>query len=142
MASPDIVRVGAVPGVFVQAPGRGGRNGAQVEYLGRRTDHDAIKVNSVHRVDGVVALKNLEACYPPDNGHNSEYRRVDGPSVMNAVRTEIRTGNAVPLDETTAAWAGVPFRAPTTELTAPEVAPATSPAPRVPRRSTSDAKDS
>jgi hypothetical protein len=134
MASPETVRAGAVAGVLVHAPGRGTHDGAQVEYLGRRTDHAAIKANSVKRPDGIVVLKNLELCYPIDAEHNTTYHRSQGISVTGAVRNAIRLGEAVPLDQATADWAGVPFvEAPKTTKAAPTRGAGSSP---------SDAKDS
>lgn len=131
MASPKTVRVAAVPGIFAIIPGLAATHGAQVEYVGRRVDHDAIKANSRPRDEGtakISVLEDVEACYPADSDHNAEYSRDGhGVAVFNSLRRMIRDGDIAPADSATASWAGVQ---------APAARNATPPA-RVPRRTTS-----
>jgi hypothetical protein len=125
MAGPDIIRVGAVAGVFAQVPGTA-VHGAQVNYIGRRCDLDAMAKCAKQRSDGVVVLTDFEACYPIDETWNTTFGRAEGVSKMSALGSLMRSGEAVPLDEATAAWVGVPLK----QKTAPAApAPVADPAP-------------
>lgn len=138
MALPKEIRVRAAPGVFALVPGYAAAHGMQVEYVGRRTDHEALKAHGRVREDGAIVIDDLEACYPADPDHNATFLRGMGPQVLASVRRLLADGDALPGDEATARWANVkiPAAAP-----APAPAPSASPAaPRVPRRPTSDEK--
>lgn len=108
MASPDMVRVAAVPGVYAQVPGHVATHGGRIAYVGRRVDHDAVKASSKTRADGAVVITDFEAAYPPDAEHNSVFTREGhGPEVLNALRKMMRDGDVAPGDIATAQWAGI-----------------------------------
>lgn len=131
MASPEKVRFRAVPGILAPVPGQAARHGGQVEYVGRRTDADAVKANSKVRTgERHAVLKDLEACHPCDADSNAVYTN-DEPGYLSALRRMARDGDIAPADDVTAKWCGLAFDTP---------ASTAAPAARVPRRTAETTK--
>lgn len=111
MASPEQVRVRAVEGILAPVPGYAAKHGAQIEYVGRRTDQKAIADGSRTRIDGVKVHDDHEACYPPDAEHNTVFTRADGILGLATIRKMILDGDIEAADDVTAKWAGVKLAA-------------------------------
>lgn len=107
MALPEQVRVRAVEGIFAPVPGYAAAHGMQVEYVGRRVDHAAMKASARKRPDGVMVHGDPSVCYPIDPEHNSVFSSADGVSLFSSLRKMIIDGDIAAADETTARWAGV-----------------------------------
>lgn len=117
MALPEKIRVRAVEGILAPVPGYAAAHGMQVEYVGRRTDHEAHKSSARTREDGVVVHDDHEECYPIDDEHNSEFSRGLGISVFATLRKMIRDGDIAPADAVTAKWADVATKSASREVT-------------------------
>lgn len=112
MASPESIRVRAVAGIIAPVPGYAANHGGQVEYVGRRTDNDAIRSTAKKRIDGVIVHGDPEVCYPIDPEHNAVFSRDLGISTLGTVRKMILDGDIEAADDITAKWAGVKLAVP------------------------------
>ncbi len=106
MASPQIIRVRAVPGRLVSVPKQ---RGSLALYVGRRADHEVIKTNE----------RDDDRRYPIDASANATFHRTgaEGLLICDEIRRKLIERDLLPADAVTAAWAGIAF--PTSEDTAP-----------------------